>query len=72
MAAGISAARLRTLFALFAVLVVVLSIRVAYWQTVGRGDLLAQATGQVRSDEIVQARRGTIRVVPSEAIAAAR
>ena len=61
MAAGISAARLRTLFALFAVLVVVLSVRVVYWQTVGRGDLLAQATGQVRSDEVVQARRGTIR-----------
>lgn len=59
--AGISAARLRTLFALFAVLMVVLSARVAYWQTVGRGALLAQATGQVRSDEVVQARRGTIR-----------
>ena len=61
MAAGISAARLRTIFALFAVLVVLLSVRVVYWQTVGRGDLLAQATGQVRSDEVVQARRGTIR-----------
>jgi cell division protein FtsI (penicillin-binding protein 3) len=60
-AAGISAARLRTLFALFAVLVVILSARVVYWQTIGRGDLLAQATGQVRSDEVVQARRGTIR-----------
>jgi cell division protein FtsI (penicillin-binding protein 3) len=61
MAAGISAARLRTLFALFAVLVVILSVRVVYWQTAGRGELLAQATGQVRSDEVVQARRGTIR-----------
>jgi len=62
MTAGrISAARLRTLFALFAILVVVLSVRVVYWQTVGRSELLAQATGQVRSDEVVQARRGTIR-----------
>jgi cell division protein FtsI/penicillin-binding protein 2 len=60
-AAGISAARLRTLFALFAVLVVVLSVRVVYWQTVGRSQLLTQATGQVRSDEVIQARRGTIR-----------
>jgi cell division protein FtsI (penicillin-binding protein 3) len=59
--AGISAARLRTLFALFAVLVVILSVRVVYWQTAGRAELLAQATGQVRSDEVVQARRGTIR-----------
>ena len=58
---GVSATRLRTLFALFAVLTVVLSVRVVYWQTAGRALLLAQATGQVRSDEIVQARRGTIR-----------
>ncbi len=62
MTAGrISPARLRTLFALFAVLIVVLSVRVTYWQTVGRGELLAQATGQVRSDQVVEAKRGTIR-----------
>lgn len=59
--AGISAARVRALFALFAVLTVVLSARVAYWQTVGRAALLARATEQVRSDEVVHARRGTIR-----------
>ncbi len=59
--APVSAARLRTLFALFAVLVVVLSARVAYWQTVGRAGLLERATGQVRSDEVLHARRGTIR-----------
>ena len=61
MAAGISAARLRTVFALFAVLGVVLSVRVVYWQTAGRGELLTQATGQVRSDQVVEAKRGTIR-----------
>jgi cell division protein FtsI/penicillin-binding protein 2 len=59
--AGISAARLRTIFALFAVLSILLSARVAYWQTVARGDLLARATGQVRSDEVIPAQRGTIR-----------
>ena len=59
--AGISAARLRTLFALFAVLSVILSARVSYWQTVGRGELLERATGQVRSDEVLHAQRGTIR-----------
>jgi len=59
--AGISAARLRTLFALFAVLSIILSARVSYWQTVGRGELLERATGQVRSDEVLHAQRGTIR-----------
>ncbi len=59
--AGVSAARLRTLFALFAVLSIVLSARVAYWQTVGRAALLERATGQVRSDEVVHAQRGTVR-----------
>lgn len=59
--AGVSAARLRTLFALFAVLSIVLSGRVAYWQTVGRTALLERATGQVRSDEVLPAPRGTIR-----------
>ncbi|MBI2773441.1 MAG: penicillin-binding protein 2 [Chloroflexi bacterium] len=58
---GLSAARLRTLFALFAVLTIILSVRVAYWQTVARGELLARATGQVRSDEVLRAQRGTIR-----------
>ena len=59
--AGVSAARLRTIFALFAVLSIVLSARVVYWQTVARGDLLERARGQVLSDEVVPAQRGTIR-----------
>jgi len=59
--AGISGARLRTLFVLFATASIVLSARVAYWQTVGRGELLDRATGQVRSDEVLPAHRGTIR-----------
>lgn len=58
---AVSAARLRTLFALFTVLSLILSVRVAYWQTVGRAELLARATDQVRSDEVVRAERGTIR-----------
>ena len=57
---AVSAARLRTLFALFAVLTIVLSLRVGYWQTVGRDLLLERATQQVRTDEIIHARRGTI------------
>jgi cell division protein FtsI/penicillin-binding protein 2 len=59
--AGISSARLRTVFALFAVLSIVLSARVAYWQTVARGDLLERARSQVVSDEVIPAQRGTIR-----------
>src|SRR3990172_2255832 len=57
---AVSAARLRALFALFAVLSTVLSVRVGYWQTVGRDQLLLRATEQVRSDEVLHARRGTI------------
>jgi len=57
---AVSAARLRALFALFAVLSIVLSVRVGYWQTVGRDQLLFRATEQVRSDEVLHARRGTI------------
>ncbi|OGO74020.1 MAG: hypothetical protein A3G84_01685 [Chloroflexi bacterium RIFCSPLOWO2_12_FULL_71_12] len=57
---AVSAARLRALFALFAVLSIVLSVRVGYWQTVGRDQLLLRATEQVRSDEVLHARRGTI------------
>ena len=59
--AGISSARLRTVFALFAILSIVLSARVAYWQTVARADLLERARGQVLSDEVVPAQRGTVR-----------
>lgn len=53
-------ARLRILFVLLSVLMLVLSARVGYWQTVGREVLLEQAREQVRSDLIVQAGRGTI------------
>jgi cell division protein FtsI (penicillin-binding protein 3) len=59
--ATISRARLRLLFALFAVASLVLSARLAYWQTVGRNELLGQATEQVRSDLVLAARRGVIR-----------
>jgi cell division protein FtsI (penicillin-binding protein 3) len=57
---AVSAARLRTLFALFAVLSIVLSVRVGYWQTVGRDQLLERATEQIRIDEVIHASRGTI------------
>src|SRR5438445_8062016 len=57
----VSRARVRFLFALFAIASLVLSARVAYWQTVGRGDLLSRATDQVQSDLVVAAQRGVIR-----------
>src|SRR2546430_8204700 len=57
----VSRARVRFLFALFAIASLVLCARVAYWQTVGRGDLLARATDQVRSDLVAAAQRGVIR-----------
>ena len=53
--------RLRLLFALFAVASLVLAGRLAYWQTLGRAELLARATDQVRSDLVVAAQRGVIR-----------
>jgi cell division protein FtsI (penicillin-binding protein 3) len=59
--ATISHTRLRVLFALFAVAMLVLSTRLAYWQTVGRGDLLSRATDQVRTDLVLTAKRGVIR-----------
>lgn len=58
---AVSRARLRTLFAILAVLMLVLSLRVSYWQTLGRAELLARATDQVRSDLVIPAQRGTIR-----------
>jgi cell division protein FtsI/penicillin-binding protein 2 len=61
MAATVSSARLRMLFALFAVASLVLSARLAYWQTVGRPELLGRATDQVRSDLVLPAQRGVIR-----------
>jgi cell division protein FtsI (penicillin-binding protein 3) len=61
MTATISHARLRVLFALFAAASLLLSARLAYWQTVGRADLLSRATDQVHSDLVVAAQRGVIR-----------
>ena len=61
MTATISHRRLRVLFAFFAVASLLLSARLAYWQTVGRADLLSRATDQVHSDLVVAAQRGVIR-----------
>ena len=61
MTATISHTRLRVLFAFFAVASLLLSARLAYWQTVGRADLLSKATDQVHSDLVVAAQRGVIR-----------
>ncbi len=61
MTATVSRARLRTLFALFAVASLLLSGRLAYWQAFGRGELLARATDQVRSELVLAARRGVLR-----------
>jgi cell division protein FtsI/penicillin-binding protein 2 len=61
MTATISHTRLRVLFALFAVASLLLSARLAYWQTVGRAELLSRATDQVHRDLVVAAQRGVIR-----------
>src|SRR5438105_4214057 len=61
MTATISHTRLRVLFGFFAVASLLLSARLAYWQTVGRADLLSRATDQVHSDLVVPAQRGVIR-----------
>jgi cell division protein FtsI/penicillin-binding protein 2 len=61
MTATISHPRLRVLFALFAVASLLLSARLAYWQTVGRDELLTRATDQIHSDLVVPAQRGVIR-----------
>ena len=61
MTATISHARLRVLFSLLAVGSLLLSARLAYWQTLGRADLLGRARDQVRSDLVLAAQRGVIR-----------
>jgi cell division protein FtsI (penicillin-binding protein 3) len=61
MTATISHTRLRVLFAFFTVASLLLSARLAYWQTIGRDDLLSRATDQVHSDLVVAAQRGVIR-----------
>jgi stage V sporulation protein D (sporulation-specific penicillin-binding protein) len=58
---GISQSRLRALFVLFAIASLVLSLRVGYWQTIGRAALLEAATDQLRSEAVVEAQRGVIR-----------
>src|SRR6266545_6793268 len=58
---GISPQRLRALFALFAVATLLLSLRVGYWQTLGRSTLLDAATDQLRSELALEAQRGVIR-----------
>ena len=57
----VSARRLRVMFALFACATLLLSLRVGYWQTIGRGALLEGATDQVRSDLVLAAQRGVVR-----------
>ncbi len=61
MTESVSPRRLRVVFALFACATLILSLRVAYWQTLGRGELLAGATDQVRSDLVLAAQRGVVR-----------
>jgi len=57
----VSHARLRVLFAFFAIASLLLGGKLAYWQVAMRAELLGQALGQVRSDEVVAATRGVIR-----------
>ncbi len=57
----VSPRRLRVVFVLFACATLLLSLRVGYWQTIGRVDLLEGATDQVRSDLVVAAQRGAVR-----------
>ena len=49
----VSARRLRVTFALFACATLLLSLRVGYWQTIGRGALLEGATDQVDRKSVV-------------------
>ncbi|HEU5288414.1 MAG TPA: penicillin-binding protein 2 [Candidatus Limnocylindria bacterium] len=57
----VSPRRLRVIFAAFACATILLSLRVGYWQTVGRAALLEGATDQVRSDLVLAAQRGVVR-----------
>ncbi len=58
---GVSPNRLRALFAVFAIATLLLTLRVGYWQTLGREALLEGATDQVRSELVIGAQRGVIR-----------
>ena len=57
----VSPRRLRAIFALFACATLLLSLRVGYWHTLGRRELLESATDQVRNDLVLAAQRGVIR-----------
>lgn len=57
----VSHARLRVLFAFFAIASLLLAGKLAYWQIAMRTDLLGPALGQVRSDLVMPATRGVIR-----------
>jgi cell division protein FtsI/penicillin-binding protein 2 len=57
----VSPRRLRVIFAAFACATLILSLRVGYWQTIGRASLLEGATDQVRSDLVLAAQRGVVR-----------
>lgn len=61
MSETVSPRRLRVIFAAFAVATLILSLRVGYWQTLGRSTLLEGATDQVRSDLVLAAQRGVVR-----------
>ncbi len=61
MTENVSPRRLRVIFAAFACATLLLSLRVGYWQTVGRAALLEGATDQVRSDLVLAAQRGVVR-----------
>lgn len=61
MTENVSPRRLRAIFAVFAVATLLLTLRVGYWQTIGRATLVEGATGQVRSDLVLAAQRGVIR-----------
>ncbi len=56
----VSPARLRVLFAFFASAMLLVSLRVGYWQTIGRAALLEGATDQVTSELVLGAQRGNI------------
>src|SRR3989442_5994008 len=60
-AMAVSLVRLRALFVIFAIASLLLAGRLAYWQTIGRSELLGQATDQTRSDLVLAAQRGVVR-----------
>ncbi|MBI3522078.1 MAG: penicillin-binding protein 2 [Chloroflexi bacterium] len=57
----VSAARLRVLFLILALLSTSVAGKTVYWQALKRPELLAQAIDQVRTDQVLAAQRGVIR-----------